>query len=355
MLPIIANGIGGQVPEARATRCAYPTGEVPGRVFATRPINLSKTRIGRADARHDDPDGQNNMTSDSFPHDHDRAGRDAGQPGGLRPAEPAADDSAATLNPRRRYSPRGAAAAFVARSGPRARELPERRRRAGAAAAVGRQARLGLHELRDADRVARQRAGPLVAAAARPLPALRRARSRGATRRSSSPRRCSSPRCLARLRPHRVRRARCRSSAPSSSRLGDRPRAPDHPEPDRRSPRPRVVLVAQTLLDPSPEWAARRRSAASGFLLVAALVYPAGMGMGDVKLALLLGAMLGRDRPGRADARDARSRSCRASSCWRGTARAARKMGIPFGPFLALGGDRALFSGEPARRYLSLL
>ena len=33
--------------------------------------------------------------------------------------------------------------------------------------------------------------------------------------------------------------------------------------------------------------------AAAAFLLVAALVYPAGLGMGDVKLALLLGAMLG--------------------------------------------------------------
>ena len=34
--------------------------------------------------------------------------------------------------------------------------------------------------------------------------------------------------------------------------------------------------------------------AAAGFLLLAALAYPKGMGMGDVKLALLLGAMLGR-------------------------------------------------------------
>ena len=41
-------------------------------------------------------------------------------------------------------------------------------------------------------------------------------------------------------------------------------------------------------------------SAPRGFLFVAAVVYPAGMGMGDVKLALLLGAMLGRAVAGRA-------------------------------------------------------
>lgn len=54
-----------------------------------------------------------------------------------------------------------------------------------------------------------------------------------------------------------------------------------------------VVLVLHTLGDPSWEWAL---GAAGGFvaLLVPALVYPAGLGMGDVKLMLLLGAMLGR-------------------------------------------------------------
>ena len=35
-------------------------------------------------------------------------------------------------------------------------------------------------------------------------------------------------------------------------------------------------------------------SAAGGFLLVAALAYPAGMGMGDVKLAFVMGLFLGR-------------------------------------------------------------
>ena len=57
-----------------------------------------------------------------------------------------------------------------------------------------------------------------------------------------------------------------------------------------------IVLVAQTVLDPSPEWALAGLGAAL-FLLLAALAYPAGMGMGDVKLALLLGFMLGRTVP----------------------------------------------------------
>ncbi len=53
-----------------------------------------------------------------------------------------------------------------------------------------------------------------------------------------------------------------------------------------------VVLVAHTALDPTPEWVLAAFGA-SGFLLLAALAYPRGMGMGDVKLALLMGAALG--------------------------------------------------------------
>ena len=53
-----------------------------------------------------------------------------------------------------------------------------------------------------------------------------------------------------------------------------------------------VVLAANTMLHPSVEWAVAGLGAAL-FLLVAALAYPAGMGMGDVKLALLLGLCAG--------------------------------------------------------------
>jgi leader peptidase (prepilin peptidase) / N-methyltransferase len=107
-----------------------------------------------------------------------------------------------------------------------------------------------------------------------------------------------------------------------------------------------VVLVAHVALEPDRalEWVAGSLGA-SLFLFLALLAYPAGMGMGDVKLALLLGAMLGKvivvglmlgmvvalvpsfvllARHGLA----------------------ARKMGIPFGPFLALGSVAALFWGS---------
>jgi leader peptidase (prepilin peptidase) / N-methyltransferase len=106
-----------------------------------------------------------------------------------------------------------------------------------------------------------------------------------------------------------------------------------------------VVLAAQTLVHPSPEWAIAA-FAASGFLLAAALIYPAGMGMGDVKLALLLGAMLGRTVP---------------VALFLGMLAAllpgiyllakhgskGRKMGVPLAPFLGLGAVVALFWGHP--------
>jgi leader peptidase (prepilin peptidase) / N-methyltransferase len=57
-----------------------------------------------------------------------------------------------------------------------------------------------------------------------------------------------------------------------------------------------VVLAANTVLHPRPAWAIAAFGA-SGFLLATALAYPAGMGMGDVKLAFLMGAALGRTVP----------------------------------------------------------
>ena len=53
-----------------------------------------------------------------------------------------------------------------------------------------------------------------------------------------------------------------------------------------------VALVVQTIRDPSPEWIVSALGA-GGFFLLLALVYPAGLGMGDVKLAAFLGAWLG--------------------------------------------------------------
>lgn len=53
-----------------------------------------------------------------------------------------------------------------------------------------------------------------------------------------------------------------------------------------------VALVVQTIRDPSLEWIVSALGA-GGFFLLLALVYPAGLGMGDVKLAAFLGAWLG--------------------------------------------------------------
>jgi leader peptidase (prepilin peptidase)/N-methyltransferase len=106
-----------------------------------------------------------------------------------------------------------------------------------------------------------------------------------------------------------------------------------------------VVLLAQTALHPSVEWLVAGL-AASGFLFAFALAYPKGMGMGDVKLALLLGVMLGRT-VGIAlmFGMFAALVPSLVLVARHGTAR-ARKMGIPFAPFLALGGVVALFFGQ---------
>ena len=106
-----------------------------------------------------------------------------------------------------------------------------------------------------------------------------------------------------------------------------------------------VVLVAQTAVKPSPEWAIAAFGA-SAFLLLAALAYPAGMGMGDVKLALLLGAMLGRTVP-IAILLGMMAALVPAIVLLARHGAKARKMGIPLGPFLALGAVVALFAGHP--------
>lgn len=106
-----------------------------------------------------------------------------------------------------------------------------------------------------------------------------------------------------------------------------------------------AVLVTQTAVKPSPEWAIAAAGAFT-FMLVLALIYPAGMGMGDVKLALLLGAMLGRTVPV-ALMVGVLSAMVPAVVLIARHGSKARKMGVPFGPFLALGAVVALFAGHP--------
>jgi leader peptidase (prepilin peptidase)/N-methyltransferase len=115
-----------------------------------------------------------------------------------------------------------------------------------------------------------------------------------------------------------------------------------------------IVLAAQTVLHPSVEWLAAALGA-SLFLLLAALAYPRGMGMGDVKLALLLGAALGRTVPVAMFA-GMIAALVPSAVLFARHGSAARKMAIPFAPFLALGGLLGLFAGQPLlHAYLKLL
>ncbi len=84
---------------------------------------------------------------------------------------------------------------------------------------------------------------------------------------------------------------------------------------------------------------------AGGFLLAAALVRPGGMGMGDVKLAAVMGLYLGA----------AVLPALLVAFAVGGVAgvwliarhgAAARRLAIPFGPFLALGGAVAVLAGN---------
>jgi leader peptidase (prepilin peptidase)/N-methyltransferase len=107
-----------------------------------------------------------------------------------------------------------------------------------------------------------------------------------------------------------------------------------------------IVLGAQVVFYPerAPEWLLASLGAAV-FFFVPQLVYPAGVGMGDVKLALLLGAALGEAvilallLAGLASLPIALAMLARGGI-------AARKTAIPFGPFLAAGSIVALFLGD---------
>jgi len=105
-----------------------------------------------------------------------------------------------------------------------------------------------------------------------------------------------------------------------------------------------VALAAA--LDPSslPERAIAA-AAAGGLLFAVALAYPRGMGLGDVKLAAVMGLYLGRAvAPALLIAFAAGSLVGLALIARHGAA--ARKRAIPFGPFLALGGLVGLLAGQ---------
>jgi leader peptidase (prepilin peptidase)/N-methyltransferase len=108
-----------------------------------------------------------------------------------------------------------------------------------------------------------------------------------------------------------------------------------------------LALVIGLALDPAGEPERLIAGAgAGGFLLLAALAYPGGMGMGDVKLAGVMGLFLG------AAVAPALLIALLAGVLFgvvviaRKGAQEGRKTAVPFGPFLALGALLAVFLGQ---------
>jgi leader peptidase (prepilin peptidase) / N-methyltransferase len=106
-----------------------------------------------------------------------------------------------------------------------------------------------------------------------------------------------------------------------------------------------VVLVAQIALYPDRtlEWLLASLGAAL-FFFVPLLVYPSGMGMGDVKLAALLGAALGKSVAAAVFIALLGGGAFAVFVLLR-EGLSARKKAIPYGPFLTLGGAVVLLLG----------
>ncbi len=104
-------------------------------------------------------------------------------------------------------------------------------------------------------------------------------------------------------------------------------------------------LALMIASDPSGWWKPVAGAAgAAGFIFLLWLAYPAGMGFGDVQLALLLGAVLGASVVPALFLAFGAGAAIGAVLLVRHGA-AARKMAVPFGPFLAAGALVALWWG----------
>ena len=191
--------------------------------------------------------------------------------------------------------------------------------------------------------------------AARPLPGLRRRRSASSIRlvelRHRAARRGVVPRV-------RAGRAKAFVAAvllrDARGDLRDRPRAPDRPERDRPAggrDRARRRMTAAR----SERRVGARRLRRRVLPLSRRARLPEGDGHGRRQARAPARGDARPHRPRRADARDARRARARRSCLFARHGSAARKMAIPFAPFLALGGVVALFFGdELLDAYLSL-
>jgi leader peptidase (prepilin peptidase)/N-methyltransferase len=86
-------------------------------------------------------------------------------------------------------------------------------------------------------------------------------------------------------------------------------------------------------------------AAAGGFFFIVVLAYPSGMGMGDVKLAAVLGLYLGASVIPALLIALLAGTIVGAVIIARKGAKEGRKTAVPFGPFLALGGVVGLLAG----------
>jgi leader peptidase (prepilin peptidase) / N-methyltransferase len=109
-----------------------------------------------------------------------------------------------------------------------------------------------------------------------------------------------------------------------------------------------VAIVLGLALDPAGEPERLIAGvAAGGLFLLAALARPGGMGMGDVKLAAVLGLFLGGAVSVALMAALVLGTVVGGVIIARVGAAAGRKTAVPFGPFLALGGVIAVLAGDP--------
>jgi leader peptidase (prepilin peptidase) / N-methyltransferase len=111
---------------------------------------------------------------------------------------------------------------------------------------------------------------------------------------------------------------------------------------------PAAALALALGLALRPSWVPQQLIAgvaAAGFLLVFVLAYPRGMGMGDVKLAGLLGLFLGASVAVAMLVGVLAGTIVGALVIARVGVKQGRKTAIPFGPFLAIGGIVALLAG----------
>jgi leader peptidase (prepilin peptidase)/N-methyltransferase len=108
-----------------------------------------------------------------------------------------------------------------------------------------------------------------------------------------------------------------------------------------------VALAVGLALDSSGELTRVLSAlAAGGFLLIASLIRPAGMGMGDVKLTGMMGLFLGRSVAVALFAALIASVLTGVALATRRGVYAARKTALPFGPYLAFGGILAALVGD---------